>query len=175
MEKNRAFLAFQRTWCFCPSHFFKANHQVELRIPSCFCRPPSITCSSFLAHQENRHLCDLRNLRGLHRGDTNLNQHGNIQSSKNIQSSLWIISGVTFRFHGCLYNSEFFLCPSLSPQLSPHLYRQGTCGPCKKRTQEAGPQYLHRLGGNTSTVKRNHPRGLGVGTTSNSKCLTVMY
>lgn len=25
-----------------------------------------------------------------------------------------------------------------------HLYRQGTCGPCKKRTQEAGPQYLPR-------------------------------
>ena len=41
-------------WCFCPQYFFFSKSQVrllpliigqvELRIPSCFCRPPSITC-----------------------------------------------------------------------------------------------------------------------------------
>ena len=50
-----------------------------------------------------------------------------------------------------------------------HLYRRGTCGPCKKRTQEAGPQYLPRSVG----WKYGITWSLGVGTTSNSKSVTV--
>ena len=55
-----------------------------------------------------------------------------------------------------------------------HLYRRGTCGPCKKRTQEAGPQYLPRSVG----WKYGITWSLGVGThiqlkICNCKCIEI--